>query len=123
MQETAQAASEICSMMSTGCSCLVPYLFFRMESGTVALSPRFFANELKAYSDWRDAFWRELVQNSVDAGCRNIDVRIAGSEDEPSVTFRDDGPGMSRETLRDVYFQLGATTKGCLLYTSPSPRD
>ena len=83
-----------------------------MESGTVALSPRFFAKELKAYSDWRDAFWRELVQNSVDAGCRNIDVRFTGSEDEPLVTFRDDGPGMSRETLRNVYFQLGATTKG-----------
>lgn len=83
-----------------------------MESGTVALSPRFFANELKAYSDWREAFWRELVQNSVDAGCRNIDVRFTGSEDEPLVTFRDDGPGMSRETLRNVYFQLGATTKG-----------
>jgi len=83
-----------------------------MESGTVALSPEFFANELKSYSDWRDAFWRELIQNSVDAGCRNINIRFQGIFDEPEVIFSDDGPGMSRETLRDVYFQLGASTKG-----------
>jgi hypothetical protein len=83
-----------------------------MQTGTLSLSPRFFANELKAYSDWRDAFWRELVQNAVDAGSRNIDIRFTGSADEPTVVFRDDGPGMSGETLRDVYFQLGATTKG-----------
>ena len=84
----------------------------RMETGTISLSPRFFENELKAYSDWREAFWRELVQNSVDAGCRNISIRFGGSSDEPEVIFRDDGPGMSQETLRDVYFQLGASTKG-----------
>jgi len=83
-----------------------------LQTGTISLSPRFFENELKAYSDWREAFWRELVQNSVDAGCRNIDIRLTGSEDEPLVVFRDDGPGMSRETLRDVYFQLGESTKG-----------
>ena len=83
-----------------------------METGTISLSPRFFENELKAYSDWREAFWRELIQNSVDAGCRNISIRFAGSSDEPEVIFRDDGPGMSQETLRDVYFQLGASTKG-----------
>ena len=83
-----------------------------MQTGTVSFSPRFFANELKAYSDWRDAFWRELFQNSVDAGCRNISIRFQGSSDEPEVIFSDDGPGMSQETLRDVYFQLGASTKG-----------
>ena len=83
-----------------------------METGTISLSPRFFENELKAYSDWREAFWRELVQNSVDAGCRNISIRFAGSSEEPEVIFCDDGPGMSQQTLRDVYFQLGASTKG-----------
>ena len=83
-----------------------------MQTGTVSFSPRFFANELKAYSDWRDAFWRELFQNSVDAGCRNISIRFQGTSDEPEVIFSDDGPGMSQETLRDIYFQLGASTKG-----------
>ena len=83
-----------------------------METGKISLSPRFFENELKAYSDWREAFWRELVQNSVDAGCRNINIGFAGSSDEPEVIFSDDGPGMSQQTLRDVYFQLGASTKG-----------
>ena len=52
-----------------------------METGTISLSPRFFENELKAYSDWREAFWRELVQNSVDAGCRNIDIHSCHNED------------------------------------------
>ena len=83
-----------------------------MHAGTISLSPRFFENELRAYSDWREAFWRELFQNSVDAGCRNISIRFQGSSDEPEVIFSDDGPGMSQATLRDVYFQLGASTKG-----------
>ena len=83
-----------------------------VETGSISVSPRFFENELKAYSEWREAFWRELVQNSVDAGCRNINISFAGSSDEPEVIFSDDGPGMSQETLRDVYFQLGASTKG-----------
>ena len=48
---------------------------------TISLSPSFFENELKAYSDWREAFWRELVQNSVDAGCRNIDIHSCHNED------------------------------------------
>ena len=83
-----------------------------METGTVVLSPRFFENELKAYSDWRDAFWRELFQNSVDAGSRNICVTFQGNPREPEVIFCDDGGGMSQETLKDVYFRLGESTKG-----------
>ena len=83
-----------------------------METGTVVLSPRFFENELKAYSDWKDAFWREFFQNSVDAGSRNISVNFQGNPQEPEVEFSDDGRGMSQETLRDVYFRLGESSKG-----------
>ena len=78
----------------------------------------FFIKERKqAYGDWRLAFWRELLQNSVDAGATRIDADLetlhlphphAG---KLAVTFTDNGPGMSREVLEGVYMALGETTK------------
>lgn len=88
----------------------VPYEFFVKERNQV-------------YSPWRKAFWRELIQNSVDAGAKNIKVylrpfeptekdRLIGVEIATTVSFSDDGPGMSRDVLEQVYMSLGATTKG-----------
>jgi hypothetical protein len=78
---------------------------------TISISPRFFTHELNTYSDWEKAFWRELVQNSVDAECSKIEISVIQEDGRCKVSFFDNGPGMDETTLRDIYFQLGATGK------------
>lgn len=63
------------------------------------------------YSNWPFAFWRELFQNSTDANAAHIYVTVEQRDDLTVVTFNDDGIGMSLETLTEVYFNLGASTK------------
>ncbi|MEJ7604209.1 MAG: ATP-binding protein [Kofleriaceae bacterium] len=59
------------------------------------------------------AFYRELIQNSIDAGTPSIEVRLA--YDEPArlmrVTVRDRGDGMSREIVEDQLLVLFRSTK------------
>lgn len=79
---------------------------------TIAISNRFFQHDLDTYSDWKKAFWRELVQNSVDARARRLDFSIEKLENgKCKATLQDNGPGMTEETMRNVYFRLGETTK------------
>lgn len=79
----------------------------------VKIGPKFFANELRVYRDWATAFWRENLQNSFDAKADRIDITIAdgSSEDTKTVVVSDNGCGMDRPCLEDVYFTLGETTK------------
>lgn len=93
---------------------------------TVAIPLEFFKKERRqVYSSWNLAFWRELFQNSTDAGATRIDITVKevttktppdveGSAQEKRhvlVIFKDDGCGMTRKVLDDVYFRLGETTK------------
>lgn len=122
-----------------------------MIEGSLILGKEFFVKERdSAYGNWPAAFWRELIQNSVDAGARNIkarafvertyytggpttdamtkdmvsfshmDVREFESrqrselQDQEAVVLlelEDDGCGMTRDILENVYLRLGATTK------------
>lgn len=88
---------------------------------TITVPREFFRKERdQVYSDWKEAFWRELLTNSVDAGATKVDVKLAtgvythpSGEDEVCtvVNFKDDGCGMTAQVLDDVYFKLGASTK------------
>lgn len=78
---------------------------------TIGISPRFFTHELNNYADWETAFWRELIQNSVDENCSRIEIEIAQHSDGCHIKFCDNGPGMTEDTMRNIYFQLGATGK------------
>lgn len=81
---------------------------------TISIGPQFFIKERNnLYSDWVTAFWREYLQNSIDAGATRIDIDIKGlsSGEACAVEFKDDGCGMSREVLERVFFSLGETTK------------
>ena len=79
---------------------------------SVRLAPDFFRKERnQAYRNWRSALWRELVQNAVDAKCTRIDVGLSASDSGFELRFADNGPGMSRDVLENVYFAVGATTK------------
>jgi hypothetical protein len=95
------------------------------EPRKVTIHKSFFKKERDGfYSDWFVAFWRELFQNSVDAGSENIRIYLDQREGrgsfgkfrtDPSnivrVVFSDDGCGMSYDVLDDVYFAIGNTTK------------
>ena len=77
----------------------------------VKISSEFFENEIRNYSNWEMAFWRELFQNSIDAGSTSIDVKLEKSGSFALVSFKDNGNGMDRDILENVFFNLGTTTK------------
>lgn len=78
---------------------------------SITVPPEFFHGELRVYSDWREAFARELLQNAQDAGASRIDVRFTEHDGHGRVEIHDDGTGMDRAVLEEVYFALGRTTK------------
>jgi hypothetical protein len=78
---------------------------------SVTVGREFYKKELAVYGQWREAFARELFQNSLDAKASRIDVTFEDLEGFGRVTFTDEGEGMSLATLTSVYFSLGATTK------------
>lgn len=78
---------------------------------TVTVPAEFFRGELRVYSDWREAFARELLQNATDAAPSRIEVSFDSAGDHGRVSVTDDGHGMSRKVLEEVFFALGRTTK------------
>ncbi len=81
-----------------------------------------YRNERNNYSNWPFAFWREFFQNSIDALGKHIKITHRPHQEglllpdgKPQngvfISFTDDGTGMNAETLRKVFFRLGATTK------------
>lgn len=79
---------------------------------SITVPKEFFVKERRMYTNWLQAFWREFFQNSVDAGSKRIDVRIQAIDTgQVEIVFTDDGCGMTREVLENVYFRLGASTK------------
>lgn len=78
----------------------------------VKIGPKFFENELRVYRDWGLAFWRENLQNSVDAFASRIDIQITAINDQQvRCVIADNGCGMTKEQLESIYFVLGETTK------------
>ncbi|MGY3582263.1 hypothetical protein ACVIGB_000812 [Bradyrhizobium sp. USDA 4341] len=84
----------------------------------------FFVKERASlYNQWLISWWRENMQNSVDAGAKTIRIDISdapakgsfGREPTPDrvtrVVFSDDGVGMDEATIDNVFFRMGATTK------------
>lgn len=78
---------------------------------TVFAGPAFFRAELRVYGDWRDAFAREMLQNATDARPTRIEITCETVNGHGRVTFYDDGHGMTRRVLEEVFFALGETTK------------
>jgi hypothetical protein len=79
---------------------------------TITIGAEFFVTALKDYKDWRIKWWREAIQNAVDAGARNVDL---GSRQDPDGTMTvwcdDDGSGMDEQTILNKFLVLGGTTK------------
>ena len=80
--------------------------------GRVRLSDDFFKKERdQLYSDWRLSVWRELFQNAIDQGATEVRICLTQGDGCVTLGFADNGPGMTRQVLEDVYFAIGATTK------------
>lgn len=89
---------------------------------TITVDDDHYRNERNNYSSWDFAFWREFFQNSIDAYGEHIKIHHRPFKDglilpdgKPQkgvfISFTDDGIGMNADTLRNVFFRLGATTK------------
>ena len=69
-----------------------------------------------------------LIRNSMQASATKIFIEILDNKTDFVVLFNDDGLGI-KDTEKEKIFDDNFTTKkqgmglGCLLYTSPSPRD
>lgn len=83
----------------------------RSTMPTVTVPAEFFRGELRVYGDWREALARELLQNASDADPSRIEITLDDVADHGRLTFIDDGHGMSRDVLENVFFALGRTTK------------
>jgi hypothetical protein len=82
------------------------------ETGSVRIGRREFTGSVRDYSNWPEKWWREVIQNAVDAGASHVEC---GALQLPDTTWRvwckDDGRGMTREVVRDKFLVLGETTK------------
>ncbi|MEP3670918.1 MAG: ATP-binding protein, partial [Roseibium sp.] len=79
----------------------------------ISVPKEFFVSERNTvYGSWGSAYWRELLSNSIDAGASQIMIRGNFTDDEKfRIDFLDNGKGMSREIVEDVYMRLGESTK------------
>ena len=58
------------------------------------------------------AFFREFLQNSVDAKSKNIEIKTYERDGKTFWECNDDGCGMTEEIIRDKLLVLGETSKG-----------
>lgn len=78
----------------------------------ITIGREFFITALKDYDDWPLKWWREAVQNAVDAGAQNVALGAMKNPDETHTVFcDDDAAGMDEDTLINKFLVLGGTTK------------
>lgn len=71
----------------------------------------FFSAALDDYRDWREKWWREAIQNAVDAGATQIDCRVEQVPEGMAVSCSDNGRGMDADTIENKFLVGGETTK------------
>jgi hypothetical protein len=78
----------------------------------ITFSKRYFQNVKKDYGRFEDAWWREVIQNAVDAGATQITLGYEENDDGTRHVWCDDnGRGMSTSMFENVFLALGSTTK------------
>lgn len=84
------------------------------RTGSIKLPSNYFANTKLDYNNWVIAWFREAIQNSVDAKAKNIDFKINLDREKPGsirVVCQDDGVGMDKRILFDVFLAMGGSEK------------
>ena len=79
--------------------------------GSIRIGQEFFTLALRDYRDWKSMWWREAIQNAVDAKAKVVHCEVEWREGGMLVSCDDDGKGMSRDVLLNKFLVLGATTK------------
>ncbi len=85
------------------------------EEMHLIIDPGYFERAEQEYATpWKIVWWREAIQNAVDAKAKNLTLSVQESVDEDlvEVTCIDDGIGMDKDTLQFKFLALGGTTKG-----------
>jgi hypothetical protein len=83
----------------------------KKRNPTIGISREFFTTVLKDYEDWRIKWWREGIQNAVDAGATKIHCEISEESEFWRVSITDNGGGMTEEVLLDKFLMLGGSSK------------
>jgi Histidine kinase-, DNA gyrase B-, and HSP90-like ATPase len=79
----------------------------------IGFDPEYFDRVFLEYRDWRMKWWRECVQNSVDAKASQIDLAVAQAPDGTwVVSCTDNGKGMDATTVTEKFLKMGGTGKG-----------
>lgn len=87
------------------------------EQREMRVDANFYSSVLKDYEDWQEKWFREVIQNAVDAGAKHVDLKVEArlrpgtTEADFVVSCRDDGRGMDQETLLNKFLVLGGSTK------------
>ena len=78
----------------------------------VKVPPESFLAPLQDYNNWPVMFWREIIQNSVDAGCTRM-ILSTKSNNDGSVTIsaEDNASGMTLDILENALLTVKGTTK------------
>lgn len=78
----------------------------------VRTGKRYYSSVLRDYSDWQEKWWREAIQNAVDAGATEIICSVVPQPDgKMLVSCGDNGSGMDADTVENKFLVLGETTK------------
>lgn len=79
-----------------------------MNTNTIVIPPGYFIRAVKQeYSNYKEALWRELFQNSLDANATVMEIQIH----DQGFTFEDNGTGMDESTLINGMLTLGGSVK------------
>ncbi|MHC4119767.1 MAG: ATP-binding protein, partial [Planctomycetota bacterium] len=82
------------------------------EEAMIVIPHSSFTKVTNDYGNWRQMWWREVIQNAVDAGATQIDCRIQELEDGTWLaSCQDNGEGMSQDTMMNAFFTVGGTEK------------
>ena len=82
-----------------------------VPNAQIRIGREFFTTALRDYEDWPEKWWREAVQNAVDAGACNITCAVEHHPGGVAVSCEDDGSGMDEDVLINKFLVLGGTTK------------
>jgi hypothetical protein len=82
------------------------------REGVIKMKHSAFTKVTRDYGNWREMWWREVIQNSIDAGATKVDCKAVEQPDGTwLISCHDNGHGMDLHTIENVFFALGETEK------------